>query len=222
MLFSKVNKFVNICCSDIILSRNYTLSSVTGVQVGIYIDEELKPSTKIRLVNKNDLAIDLSIDVLASMFEGDYWGKIKKYLKSNRDDEQGATINLDAQTKLSFSKVFKRKSITIANTDDITISFYDTTCHKFKLMFFAIKNYYIYLTEELNKVVIEIPQIKKLFLEHFYVSTNDDKILKVIFKSNEINKQNTIQCELALICHKKFLAFADKVKREENSMTSSQ
>ena len=194
------------------------MSSVTGVQIGIYITPELRPELKIRLVNKNDLSIDLTVEQIDAIFGGEIWNRLKAYFKSSRDDQLGVSVAVGDNLTLIQSKVFRRKSVTFSNGDS-NIAIYDLTYKKFKIIKFAIKNYYESLKTQIPYIEREIPKIRELFIQNLYISTNDDKIVKAVFKASSFDLKNNIQCELALICYKSFLIYADKLKRAEIAMS---
>ena len=114
------------------------MSSVTGVQIGIYITPELRPELKIRLVNKNDLSIDLTVEQIDAIFGGEIWNRLKAYFKSSRDDQLGVSVAVGDNLTLIQSKVFRIISVTFSNGDS-NIAIYDLTYKKFKIIKFAIK-----------------------------------------------------------------------------------
>lgn len=187
---------------------------MTGVNIGLTIDEDLKLQPTIRLTNKNDASIYLSEIAINALFSADNWTTHKKFFKANNDELLGTTLSLDNQTRMIYSKVFKRKSITIKN-EDVSICFYDTTCRKFKFFSHAIIAYHQYLKNQVDVIASEIPIILQFFNQYYYVSSNDEKIIKAILGDRYFNRQDIVHLELVLIGHRKFINSIEKIKQQE-------
>lgn len=203
--------------SDLICSRYYYLSTVTGVSVGISITEDLTLIPVIRLSNKNDLSIDLSEDAVISLFSPENWNRHLSYFNQINEDIPTTSSDLDTNTKILYSKVFNRKTISVKSNQDITISFYDTTCRKFKLFSFAILTYFHQLKNQVDIIRSAIPIARTFFEKHFYVSTNDLEIANAVLHDSNFMRNDIIHIELALIAYKKFINSIDKSKQQQRA-----
>ena len=87
------------------------------------------------------MSIDLTVEQIDAIFGGEIWNRLKAYFKSPRDDQIGVSVAVGENLTLVQSKVFRRKSVTFSSGDS-NISIYDVTYKKFKIIKFAIKNYY--------------------------------------------------------------------------------
>lgn len=69
IIFRRVDGFFKrfFCLSDLVLARQYNVSSATLVTIGLEVTEKLTAEVKVYLSNRNDLHVELTPEVLKSL-----------------------------------------------------------------------------------------------------------------------------------------------------------
>ena len=189
------------------------MSSSTFSTLGISINNNLESRIQVLLGNYNNLSLELSKDALSTFNSAETKQKVKVYFE--KKEERNPVMQLDPELELHFVKIYNNLGLSIKSSDNIKISFFETTAERFHNLKPAIDRYTQELEDQLDLVRENIQKVKLIFENYYYTSILDQKIVKKIIKYGEFDPTNLMQIELITICYKNFLVAIETQKRGE-------